>query len=155
MIYIYILELEDGCYYVGRTTNVKTRYKYHKSGYGSSWTKIHKPIKIKEIIENVSPYDEDKYVKEYMAIYGIDKVRGGTYVKTNLDKIQKLILQKEIWNAQDMCIRCGKKGHFVSYCYETHDINNEKILYHNNNFVLDLDEEEPIIDDIYSGCNIM
>ena len=154
MIYIYILELEDNCYYIGRTTNVKQRYKYHKSGNGSAWTKLHKPIRIKEIIENVSPYDEDRYVKEYMALYGIDNVRGGAYVKVNLDKVQKNILQKEIWNAQDLCTRCGKKGHFVTYCYETYDINNEKISFINNNNVMNNDYlvEEP---DIYSGCNIM
>ena len=152
MIYIYILELEDDCYYIGRTNDVNKRYEYHKLGYGSTWTKLHKPIRILEIVEDASPYDEDRYVKEYMAKYGIDKVRGGTYVKTNLDKLQIYLLEKEIWNAQDSCVRCGKKGHFVTNCYETHNIHNKKIIYQNNNV---LEEELPIIDDIYSGCLII
>jgi predicted GIY-YIG superfamily endonuclease len=153
MIYIYILELEDGYYYIGRTSDVKKRYKYHKAGYGSTWTKLHKPIRLLEIVEDASPYDEDRYVKEYMAKYGIDKVRGGTYVKIHLDKLQKYLLEKEIWNAQDSCVRCGRNGHFVTNCYEKYNINNEQIIYQNDNQT-DL-EELPTIDDIYSGCLIM
>ncbi len=154
MTYIYILKLEDKCYYVGRTNNVEQRFEYHKSGYGSSWTKLHKPIKIKEIIENASPYDEDRYVKEYMAIYGIDNVRGGTYVKINLDNTQKQILQKEIWNAKDNCIRCGKEGHFIMNCYEKYNINNKKIIIPDEKIIIsDTDSSEN--HDIYSGCSIL
>jgi hypothetical protein len=38
----------------------------------------------KKIIKNCSSFDEDKYVKEYIAKYGIDKVRGGSYVTNDL-----------------------------------------------------------------------
>jgi predicted GIY-YIG superfamily endonuclease len=85
---IYILKLKGGNYYVGKTYNVEKRFNEHISGYGSAWTKKYKPISIDKIIKNASKYDEDRYVKEYMEKYGIDKVRGGAYVCIELDEDQ-------------------------------------------------------------------
>lgn len=48
--HIYILALENNCFYVGRSTNVKQRIKDHFSGKGSAWTKLHKPIGVVKII---------------------------------------------------------------------------------------------------------
>jgi len=114
---IYILKLKGGNYYVGKTDNVEKRYKDHISGYGSAWTKKYKPISIDKIIKNASKYDEDKWVKIYMDKYGIDKVRGGAYVCIELDEDQKCLLDKEIISANDLCSRCGRKGHFIKDCY--------------------------------------
>ncbi len=64
---IYILKLEGGNYYVGRSTNLKQRIKDHFDGNGSAWTNLHKP---KELIDNFiteSHFEEDRYVKEYMS----------------------------------------------------------------------------------------
>jgi hypothetical protein len=113
---IYILKLMDDCFYVGKTNDIEKRYFEHTSGKGSIWTKIHRPIKIIKTIENCSPFEEDKKVKEYMAMYGIDKVRGGTYVKEILDDEQIKTLQKEINATMDLCNNCGKSGHFVKDC---------------------------------------
>ena len=67
MLCVYVLELENKKYYVGKTTNFDERFKQHKNGVGSFWTKKYKPIKVVEIVKNVSNFDEDKYVKIYMA----------------------------------------------------------------------------------------
>lgn len=77
MEYIYILKLKNNKYYIGKTNNVNNRYEQHLNGYGSSWTKKYKPLSILKKILSTSPFDEDKYVKEYMSKYGIDNVRGG------------------------------------------------------------------------------
>ena len=116
---IYILKLEDECWYVGKTAgDIDKRVQYHMNGTGSAWTKLHRPINIHERFLDVSPFDEDKYTKEYMAKYGMDKVRGGTYVLPTLQKTQKELLQKEIWGAQDRCFTCGG-NHFVYKCNAT------------------------------------
>jgi len=113
---VYILKLEDECWYVGKTAgDIHKRTQYHRNGTGSVWTKLHKPLHIHETFLNVSPFDEDKYTKEYMAKYGIDKVRGGIYVLPQLQTTQKELLQKEIWGAQDRCFLCGG-DHFVYKC---------------------------------------
>jgi predicted GIY-YIG superfamily endonuclease len=118
---IYILRLEGGNWYVGKSENPMKRFQEHLQGRGSAWTKLHKPIACERVISNASAFDEDKYTKEYMSKYGIDKVRGGTYVETVLDEEQTVTLQKEIWGAQDKCTRCGRTGHFVKDCYATTD----------------------------------
>jgi len=114
---IYILQLEGGRYYIGKSNNLEKRRQQHLNGTASAWTRKYKPICVEKIIPNASVFDEDKYTKEYMSKYGIDNVRGGTYVSVELDESQEDAIQKEILGATDCCTRCGRKGHFVKDCY--------------------------------------
>jgi predicted GIY-YIG superfamily endonuclease len=118
---IYILRCQNEKYYIGKSDNPISRYKEHLKGNGSSWTKLHKPIEVVKIISNVSDFDEDKYTKEFMAKYGIDNVRGGSYSNIELDALQIDIITREIWGAQNKCTRCGRKGHFVRDCFANTD----------------------------------
>jgi len=145
---IYILKLQGGHYYVGKSDNVMKRYEQHLNGRGSAWTKKYKPISVEKVIENVSQFDEDKFTKEYMAKYGIDKVRGGTYVSVELDDFQKEALNTEIWGAQDKCTQCGRKGHFVKDCYAKTDVSGNEILYEDESEEEDSEEDE----DDYVTC---
>ena len=86
------------------------------SGNGSVWTRLHHPIELEKVISNTSAFDEDRYVKEYMSIHGIDNVRGGSYTTVDLSEEQKAFLTREIWGAQDLCARCGQAGHFIRHC---------------------------------------
>jgi len=126
---IYILRLEGGRYYVGKSDDIMNRYAQHLSGSGSAWTRKHKPVALEKTIENVSPFEEDKITKEYMSKYGIDKVRGGSYVEINLSDSQKQSVNIEIWAAKDCCTQCGRKGHFVKACSATTDISGNMIEY--------------------------
>ena len=126
---IYILKLKNNKYYIGKTNNIEKRFLEHMSGNGSLWTQINEPIKIEKVISNSSIYDEDRYVKEYMYKYGIDNVRGGTYVTEELDEVARYSLQKELWGANDCCTQCGRKGHFVKYCKYKTDVNGEDISF--------------------------
>ena len=94
MVFIYILELENKKYYVGKTTNPDFRLEQHFNSSGSQWTKKYKPIKILELKPNCDDYDEDKYTKIYMDKYGINNVRGGSYVQIKLDKVTIESLEK-------------------------------------------------------------
>ena len=124
---IYILRLEGGNYYVGKSDNPAQRFQQHMNGKGATWTKIHKPVKLVKVIEKASHFDEDKHVKELMAKYGIDKVRGGTYVQETLSELQEESLKKEIRGATDCCTRCGNTGHFVATCYAKKDTDGKEI----------------------------
>ena len=126
---IYILRLEGGRYYVGKSDNVMKRYQQHLNGSGSAWTRKYKPISLVKIIENASPFEEDKLTKEYMAKYGIDKVRGGSYVELELSEFHIEALKMEIWAAKDNCIQCGRPGHFVKDCYAKTDVSGNTIEY--------------------------
>jgi hypothetical protein len=117
MVFIYILKLTKGKYYVGKTSNPRFRLLNHFNSNGSSWTNIYKPVKLLELIPECDDYDEDKYTQIYMSSYGIENVRGGSYVKVELDRTQKDFLIKEIRGATNKCNRCGRNGHFVKDCY--------------------------------------
>jgi hypothetical protein len=113
--HVYILKLEDDCWYIGKTKDVDKRVQSHMKGAGSVWTRLHKPVTVHTIFHDVSPFDEDKYTKIYMAKYGMDKVRGGAYVLPELTPDVKALLQRELWGAQDKCFVCGG-NHFVYKC---------------------------------------
>lgn len=113
---IYILKLEGGRYYVGKTDNPMKRYQEHLNGSGSVWTRKYKPVGIEKVIEKASPFDEDRYVKEYMAKYGIEKVRGGAYASILLTDEQEDNLRHELRATTDRCLTCGKTGHFANQC---------------------------------------
>jgi len=129
MTNIYILSLEGGKYYVGKSEDVIHRYQQHMNGGGSSWTRKYKPISLEKTIENASPFDEDKITKEYMSKYGIDNVRGGSYVEIELSEFHKEALKMEIWAAKDLCTQCGRAGHFVKDCYATTEVSGKKIEF--------------------------
>ena len=124
---IYVLRLEGGRYYVGKTDNVPQRFQQHLQGQGSTWTKKYKPVSLVKTIKNVSAFEEDKVTKEYMATYGVDKVRGGSYVQMELSEEQKTMLERELRGAKDLCTRCGRAGHFVKDCYAKNDANGKSL----------------------------
>lgn len=113
---IYILKLQGGNYYIGKSSDPQARIQQHFEGRGSGWTQLHKPVKVEKIIKGTSAFDEDRYVKEYMAKHGINKVRGGSYVAANLNEIQEIALKREIRAATDACTKCGHSGHFAANC---------------------------------------
>jgi predicted GIY-YIG superfamily endonuclease len=124
MLTIYALKLESNKYYVGQThraTGANIRFQEHKSGNGSEWTKLYKPISILETYETESLFEEDILTKKYMIKYGIENVRGGSYTKIDLDEWQIKSLEHEFKSVSDSCYNCGKKGHFAKDCdkYET------------------------------------
>jgi predicted GIY-YIG superfamily endonuclease len=142
---IYILKLEGGKFYVGKTDNVINRYQQHLNGSGSAWTKKYKPIGIEKVIPNASPFEEDKVTKEYMAKYGIENVRGGAYVEVELSEFHRDALNMEIWAAKDLCTTCGRSGHWAKDCYATCDASGNRIEREDDSEEEEESDEERII----------
>ena len=117
MVGIYVLSLQEGKYYVGKTyKTINERYLEHCCGYGSGWTKRYKVLGLVEAYENCSDFDEDKFTKIYMAKYGIENVRGGAYCRINMPCSQIKMLRREIYNAENKCLECGSSKHYVNRC---------------------------------------
>ena len=130
MVYIYILKLEKGKYYIGKTNNPNFRIKAHFNSKASEWTKTYWPIAIEELIPNCDNYDEDKYTKIYMDKYGIDNVRGGSFTKLKLSNETKKTLKQMSNGTNDRCFTCGKVGHFAKDCYS--NLNQRQCQYIEN-----------------------
>lgn len=81
--------------------------------------KKYKPIKLIKSVMNCDNFDEDKYVKMYMKMFGVLNVRGGSYSQINLTEDQIKFINVEIVTSEDGCFRCKKVGHFVKDCKET------------------------------------
>jgi predicted GIY-YIG superfamily endonuclease len=60
---IYVLKLQGGNYYVGKSDDVIGRFQQHLDGKGSAWTKKHRPLQLVESRDNVSPLMEDMVTK--------------------------------------------------------------------------------------------
>ena len=114
---IYVLKIEKGKYYIGKSFNPLKRFNEHLIGKGAQFTKKYQPLQIEKIYENASNYDEDKYVKKYMNDYGIDNVRGGSYSNEFLTNCERKLISKELKTANDICYTCGNNGHFAKYCF--------------------------------------
>ena len=126
MVFIYILQLEQEKYYVGKTTNPSFRLEKHFTSSGSSWTKKYKPKSVLEIISDCDDYDEDKYTIKYMEKFGIMNVRGGSFCELKLSEENKNTLKQMINGSSDKCYICGKDDHFVKDCKKV-SVKKEKI----------------------------
>lgn len=113
---LYVLKLEGGKYYVGKSKNVAERYKQHLSGDGATWTRSHKPLKLIESRPLKNDHDETNLTKDLMKKYGVDNVRGGAYVSLVLDEATKSVLEREFRGNTDACFKCGEIGHFAGRC---------------------------------------
>lgn len=93
-IYIYTLALENGFYYVGKTTNPDRRFNEHFNEKGAEWTKLHLPVSVieKDSFLVSSSEEEERWENhqtiKMMKAKGWKMVRGGYWC--NVDEIETL-----------------------------------------------------------------
>lgn len=109
---VFVLKLEKGRYYIGKSTDVETDLASHQNGVGNLWTKLFRPVQTIAIFKNVPAAEEHKQTIIYMKTYGIDKVRGSIY--TNLELSEAEI--KAIKDEYLICFYCDQIGHLKKDC---------------------------------------
>ena len=114
---VYVLQLSNGKFYVGRTADSESRIRQHFSGYGSAWTRLHPPLQVLEVHSNVPIAEENEITKRYMQQHGWQNVRGGAYSQVDLREEDLLDKHKEVLSDADRCLICGRHGHWANQCF--------------------------------------
>ena len=89
--HIYLMELQNGKYYVGKTKNFERRMDQHQTKFGAAFTKLHGPSKLSTSLMQVqtcSAGEETKNTLKYMISHGINNVRGAEYCQIEEFKLE-------------------------------------------------------------------
>ena len=78
---VYVLKLVDDCWYIGITMDLNKRLAQHWTGQAAKWTKLHTPLAVEKIVYPADRAQEDETTQEYMKLYGVEKVKGGSWCK--------------------------------------------------------------------------
>lgn len=120
--FVYVVDLEKGCKYVGITSNPDIRMQEHINGQGSAWTRLHPPASDKffKLVEFDEYYmailEENRLTLELMFRYGIERVRGGIYTKAKLSAGQEDMIACLLRQARCECVNCGVIDHYRMDC---------------------------------------
>ena len=122
-VYVLRLTTTSGAtfFYVGRAASVPARLAQHRMGNGCSFTG-HLVLRgaAVELMETRpmrgNPTLEDAVVKEYMAVHGVDRVRGGSYCKLEHSPGSLRALSREMATVDERCFKCGGQDHFAVGC---------------------------------------
>lgn len=122
---VYVLKLDDGCVYVGKSENVDDRIDQHRSGntgQSAKWCSIHGTQHAQRMSTKCPPSGDDLDTWEknetlvQMMHHGVDNVRGWAFTNKVLTYEQLVTIKTLIIEQADVCRACGHQGHFVSAC---------------------------------------
>jgi predicted GIY-YIG superfamily endonuclease len=116
-ISIYILKLENQCYYVGQAIDVEKRINEHKNMNGSRWTTLHPLIEILDCFSantsdvRISGEIEDKTTIDMMIKFGWKNVRGGYLNHIDEEYIKTTIIKHKIAGIYEkLCVEDANNG---------------------------------------------
>ena len=104
-IFLYILELQGGHFYVGLTGDVAVRFSQHAAGEGANWTSLHKPMRVIRSINTGTKNAreaaklEDMVTVELMLRHGTERIRGGCYCQCDQQATDQLLRSHGHWQS--------------------------------------------------------
>lgn len=134
--FIYLMELEEGFYYIDKTNDIN---KLSKHDINSKWIDIHKPVQVHKIIEDNEKFPTLGNVLTLVAMkqFGIDNVRGCGYSEVYFSKrtlfyinnfIRNIGGEDNIVKLIEMYDRIRKLNYKIYKCSEILGLNHEELL---------------------------
>lgn len=85
--FTYVLQLQDGKFYVGNTDNIYQRLMdhLHMTPSSAQWVRHHGPVeRVVEVCRHSAKADELYKTLQYMDMFGWENVRGSSYCKIQM-----------------------------------------------------------------------
>jgi len=121
---VYVLALEHGGLYVGRSNDIDKRIQQHCEGSGSAWCRHQGGVK-REVAtvhvgssSDLASWEMNETVAQ-MLMHCFENVRGWEFTNCAALTSKECDTIKTIVMGQgNMCRRCGGEGHFATHCHE-------------------------------------
>ena len=123
---VYVLQLDDGFIYVGRSNDMDARIEKHKNFSGAQWCKKHGTSNVKRLPTQTPRQPdlslwEQKETLYQMHKHGFEKVRGYMWVQDKLQKEDIQTIRKLTFEEGNLCRKCGLHGHYATSCCTVKD----------------------------------
>jgi hypothetical protein len=125
---LYVLELSQNKYYVGKTlltdaVRIRAHFRVDKGG-GCTWTRLYTPVSVLYTCSGDSEQEENILTLQMMNQYGWENVRGGKWCQVSLEYSPLQLPHKfpfaKAWSKKRFrdgtCIECDNSGHFANVC---------------------------------------
>ena len=118
---VYVLELGDGGFYVGKSNDIEERLRQHAGGEagkkGAVCAKgfVGRVAPLTPRCEDLEAWERAETLAR-MYKHGIGRVRGWMYTSQEMSETQREHAFAQICEKHDLCRRCGNAGHFVADC---------------------------------------
>ncbi|CAN0060893.1 unnamed protein product, partial [Ectocarpus sp. 13 AM-2016] len=115
---VYVLKLEDGCWFVGLADNISETVALHREQQFDGWTQAHKASQV--VTREMAPMvkrqkDLARWERlETMNIarqHGVDRVRGYNWTGCYLTDSERQDFVRAVRHHIGVCERCGKGFH--------------------------------------------
>lgn len=91
MAYLYILRCADGKFYVGSIEDLEDRMRRHNGGYGSDFTKLHKPVEL--VYTEEFPTYKEAFKRERQ-LHGWSHAKKEALINGDIQKLKELSRSK-------------------------------------------------------------